>query len=174
MYTSLVIAVAFPIFCTIFLFKNKDELLEEDFKAKYGSLYMNLRTLMKSTKMNLLWLTFFFVKRAIIVVVTLTFCNHLWFQVLFIVMAELMVLCHLSMFKPMYSKLLNLMEFMNEFFTLTASYFLFVFSDLIPSVEARHYQGSVFRDMTLAVMIINFILLLIFIAVQGVRKAILY
>ena len=49
MYTSLVIAVVFPIFCTVFLFKNKEKLLEENFKAKYGTLYTNLKTLMKST-----------------------------------------------------------------------------------------------------------------------------
>ena len=75
MYASLIILVTFPVFSTIFLFKNKEQLQDEEFKAKYGNLYSNLRTLIKSNKMNILWLTFFFVKRAIIVVVTLTFNN---------------------------------------------------------------------------------------------------
>ena len=166
--------VAFPIFSTIFLFKNKEQLLDEQFMAKYGPLYSNIRTLIKSSTMNLLWLTFFLLKRATIIVVTLTLSNHLWFQVLFIVIAELIVLSHLSMFRPMASKLLNLMEFLNEFFFLTGCYFLFVFSDLIPSIEDRHYQGEVFRDLLIAVIIINFLLLFLFIGCNGFRKAALY
>ena len=132
MYASLIILVVFPIFSTVFLFKNKEQLQDEEFMAKYGNLYSNLRTLSKSNKMNILWLTLFFVKRAIIVVVTLVFNNHLWFQVFFIVYGELLVLCHLCHYKPMSSKLQNFMEFLNELFTLTASYFMFLFSDLIP------------------------------------------
>ena len=170
----MIIMVAFPILSTIFLFKNKDQLLEEQFMAKYGPLYSNLRTLIKSSTMNLLWLTFFLIKRATIVIVTLTLSNRLWFQVFFIVIAELVVLSHLSMFRPMSSKLLNLMEFLNEFFLLTACYFLFVFSDLILSIEARHYQGEVFRDSLIVLIFINFILLFLFLASTGFTKWALY
>ena len=174
MYTNLIMIVALPIFSTIFLFKHRDYLLEEQFMAKYGPLYNNIRTFMKSSIMNLLWITFFFVKRAIIVLVTLIFCNRLWFQVFFIVYGELIVLSHLFMFRPMSSKLLNLMEFFNELFILTVCNFLFVFSDLIPSIEDRHYQGEVLRDILIAVIIINFSLLFVLIATLGVRKASLY
>ena len=80
-YVSLVIAVVFPICATIFLFRNKDNLDEERFEMMYGPLYKNLKTFKRSSKFNLLWLTFFLLKRLILVIITVTLRQHGWVQI---------------------------------------------------------------------------------------------
>ena len=74
----------------------------------------------------------------------------------------------------MNSSLLNLMESTNEFFVLFFAEYLFVFTDLIPDMERRNFQGKLFTYVLVAIICFNCLLLLVSIAQKIIRMIDLY
>lgn len=71
---------------------------------------------------------------------------------------------HQAAYAPMNSSLLNLMESTNEFFVLFFAEYLFVFTDLIPDMERKYFQGKIFTYMLVGIICFNGLLLLVTIA----------
>ena len=93
--------------------------------------------------MNLLWLTFFLLKRLFLSIVTIVLKDYVYWQIFMMIQLQMMVLVHLFNYFPMNSRSLNMMECLNEFFVLVYSYFLFLFTDLVANIETRYYIGDI-------------------------------
>ena len=78
MYFILLLAISWPLATTIFLFRKKEILLDEDFGKRYGSLYKNIKTYRVSRKENLFWITFFLVKRLYVAILTVWVRTFSW------------------------------------------------------------------------------------------------
>ena len=72
----------------------------------------------------------------------------------------------LSMFyiytmKPMKSKILNYIEMINDIFILWTGYFIFIFSDFILSPKDRYKLGYIYQYTMIAVLVLNFMLIIL-------------
>ena len=75
---------------------------------------------------------------------------------------------------PMESAALNLMECLNELFILFSSYFLLLFTNLIPDVETRYYLGDLFMYILIGVIALDVILIVFIMGKLLARRIRLY
>ena len=68
---------------------------------------------------------------------------------------------HQFAYMPMNSRLLNAMECLNQLFVLLCSYFLLLFTDLIPQVETRYVLGEVLMYIMIVVITFDFLVVLV-------------
>lgn len=159
MYTTLVIAFVFPTTITVLLIWKKKVLLEQNNIAKYGSLYKNVRVYEHSPTGNIFWLTLFLAKRLSIALITVLIGSFTWAQIALFQYLQLFVLMHFMYYFPMESATQNWMETLNELFVLFCSYFLLLFTDLIPSIDHRYMLGDLFMYILLTLAAVDVIII---------------
>ena len=72
-------------------------------------------------------------------------------------------LSHLVDYKPMDSKAMNMMEFINDLFVLITAYWFFLFTELIPDVEDRYELGNMYKFVLFTIVSIDGLIVFIMI-----------
>ena len=132
---KLFLLVSLPFFSLYFVRKNKDQLGDDSFQRKFGTLYQNLHLKQDSVY----WFNTFFCLRRFCVGLPTIFTSELLIVNIYVVIfTSLFIIKFLFDHKPMNSRLLNWFEILNETFTLFITYFMFLFTDFILDVEYRY------------------------------------
>ena len=155
-----------PLFSYFFLKNHILSLENADFIQKWGSLYTNLYPL-KSSVYEVT--TLFCVKRLIYAITTVYMGSYVVPNIYVYIFIPLFSIGYNTNNKPMNSKLLNLMENLNEMLILSNGYFLFVFTQWICDPKVRYSLGWIYIFMNTLVIFINFVII-IYDMLYGLRK----
>ena len=132
---TLAFAVAFPIFCWKFLNRNKDDLRQPSFKAKFDSIYQNVDYYNVKALAN----TSLFLLRRFLFAAVIVMCGKS--LVLQVFLADILSTCLIIYFilvKPYNDSWGNAIQIFNEFTVLTCVWTMFQFTAFVPDPELRY------------------------------------
>ena len=163
--------IAFPVFIFYWLRRNTPRLGEEDFMARFESIYLNVDPKVK----NAILTVSLFVFRRMVYSANIILCGgSTVLQLFFQFFCCLLMLLFFTSVKPLNERFLNNIEIFNELSLITCSYFLFTFTDFV-NAQTRFMMGWVFIGVTCTNILVNWLALLYKVAVavrQVIRKLI--
>ena len=144
--------IVLPFFSFFFLRKNFHNLDNPEFRIKYQTLYLDLKTTQRSAYLHT---TFFSVRRFLIIYLTVYRNKQLISSIYVTVFGSLFMIKYLYDYDPFKERLLNRFEKMNELFTFALCYSIILFSDLVPNPEIKYYFGFIVMYLIGAAVFIN-------------------
>lgn len=129
------IITGFPIFTYVFLRKYKEKLMDEEFKGRFESLYLNVDI---DIDKSILLMSLFVLRRLIYAANIVFLTGNTFWQLTCQIVCSILMLLFLIKVKPLNEPLLNRIEIFNEVTLLTCSYFLYNFTDYVPDVNDRY------------------------------------
>jgi hypothetical protein len=146
--------VLFPIWAGGFLIKNREKLNKREIKAKFESLYLNLR---RESKAQLIYPMVFLIRRMIFVLIATNWTKYPFFQVQAINFVNCLYFSFIGYFLPSQSHKTNKLELFNEFILQILFYHFFCFSEWETTSEIQYQIGHSFIAFTVFLMIVNII-----------------
>ena len=157
MKLKLLLLIALPIFSFFLLRNNFSKLEDPDFRIKYQTLYLDLKTNQPSAYLHT---TFFAVRRFFIIYLTVFRNDQLISSIYVTVFSSLFMIKYLFDYDPFKERVLNRFEKMNELFTFALCYSMILFSDLVPSPETKYTIGFSLMYAVGAIVLINVLLVI--------------
>ena len=127
--------IVLPLFSFFFLKKNFSKLDEPDFRTKYETLYLDLKTTQRSAYLHT---AFFSVRRFLIIYLTVFRNEQLISSIYVTVFSSLFMIKYLFDYDPFKERVFNRFEKMNELFTFALCYSMILFSELVPDPEIKY------------------------------------
>ena len=132
----MLVILVFPVFTWKFLYKHhrKEDITEEKFKEKYGSLTPDLQV---HDKEALLFQVTFMLRRVSLTLLIVSLSRWNWAQIQLIIFLNSLMLIYQGWFRPYSLREYNNRELGNEILIQINSYFLFIYVDFMPDPETR-------------------------------------
>jgi hypothetical protein len=133
--------VAAPFFIVGFYWRNFEQLTDEEFELRYGSVYEGLKPDRRST---IIYTTYFVIRRAAYALTSVLLLQHVILQLELSLLITLLAACYIAHFQPFEEPLINRLEVMTEFFTMLLISVVFCFTDLFNDTKFQYTIGFVF------------------------------
>ena len=144
---ALTVAVCImPLFTSVFYALNMDNMEDQEFNTKFGTLYSGLNLSMedKKKKYSLIFPFFFVLRRILFVVSAIVFSNFLWMQLAIQFLTCTASVIYLLHAWPFDERKFTILEVINEITAIFLMYCCFTFTDWVPLAETRYLCGWIF------------------------------
>jgi len=150
-----------PFFTSLFYYFNADNMDDEEFEIKFGTLYSGLNLDLKENKRkSALFFPFFFVIRRLLFLVAAIFLNgFLWGQLAIQFFCSVTMIIYLGTYEPFEDPIFTKIELMNEITSVFLLYHMFCFTDWVPNASDRYIMGWSFICFTSLNLICHLVIL---------------
>ena len=152
------LAIGFPVWATIFMIRNKNDLQKLAIKREFTVLYGTLNT---HTLYVLLYQVAFLMRRLFYALIFVLLANYPSFQIILIASLSMVMLTNLIVNKPFKEQILNYMEIFNELTFAIVSYFFLLFTEFNQNIDLKTYIGWLLICLTLFNITVNYIIVII-------------
>ena len=135
-----------PIFASVFYFCKIDDVEEEIFREKYGTLYDGLQLDMQENKRKsaLIYPFLFMLRRLLFTASVIFMADFTWSQIALQFSSSFFLVIYFGHVWPFESHSITRIEIFNEIASILLCYMMLCFTDWIPTAQMRYTMGWVF------------------------------